>query len=802
MLATSPSIQIFLKVLSTISLMFLISACSVAPWFGCPDSTCTVSRFNSLGLEAAQEQGYLDGFSTIRKICNAFYEQQQYEDLQRCLDFYSSRINDIPYQTYISDKEEASIYDRLEFIRQTTNITNLEVDRLLDFNRCDDAYKLADDTLNLMIDEKVVWTFSEEYRELNRQAGIASACLGKRSIAENHINIIWSQNLGVFNRTENDVAKKHAVSDVFFSLGDYDKAERFLQGSNAMGLWDIVEVGVAIYSATHGGPGNVPALDYLHVADTYSKTGEVPPDQVIPQLYRLARSYEARGIYEFANNTYQILFSNKNVKVNLPHVYYPAIASYGFSLAQTKQSAKAIPLFEEFIEKIESNRQTINASTSQIGYMHDKYKVYDELIRLLIKVDRLEDAFEYAERSKARTLVDTLETKMSFGQKNNGSKSLLENLEALELNGSVRQTDKTRSQLLNLKSTIQQDFPELSSLISVPKISFSDLEKNVPKNTSLVFFYGNEDQLFGFVLDKGKLFVESLDAHKIHESAINYSVSLRSSDSSDYKQTSQKLYSLLFQPLEKHITEASLLIVPHGELNYLPFSALYDGNRFLIEKYSYSILPSLSIVSQLQRRSERPKTNNALILGNPFRKSTLNLEMSELEAQAISSIVISDTKLEGVNASETAFKELAKDYGLIHFAGHASFDEEYPLNSALLMSADAENDGALTLAEIYDMNLNADLVTLSACETGLGKVFSGDEVVSLTQGLLFAGANSIVSSLWKVSDEETGYLMLNFYNGMNYLPKYKALQEAQIEMIHNINEHPYYWAAFQYTGVL
>jgi CHAT domain-containing protein len=783
-------------------LAILTTACSFSPWIGCRDSECIVNRFNEVGYVKADENGYFDAFYKINKVCDAFYEQQRYADLQECLGFYANRIKLIPYQSGISDREQASTWDVLEYVRQTSRSTNMEVNILLDFNRCDEAYSLSKQGIELIYKESSPFVFDAEFRELNRLAGIAAACLGNKSLAEKHINLIWNLTLGVFNRSERDVLKKHAVSDIFFAMGEYSKSERILKGSVAMDLWDMFELGVAVYSATNPGPTNIAAFDYMHVANTYNKSGEIPSDQVIPQLYRIARLYEALESYTLANQMYKALFSNKNVKEKFPNIYYPAIASYGFSLSTYGSHKQSISLFEEFIDKVESNRQTINASTSQIGYMHDKYKVYNELIRLLIKDGQIEKALEYAERSKSRTLVDTLETKMSFGSRRTQANDLLEKLDKLELNSSIRETESSRSETAILKTRLQDEYPELASLVSVPTVNLEDLSKHIPSGTSLVFYYGHADQLYGFVQDNNQVYVEKLDAIQVKEALIQLSVSLRTPDSKDYKETAIALNNLIFAPLEKYISNTNLVIVPHGELNYLPFSALHDGKRFLIEKYSYGLLPSLSIADQLKRRSDKVVTNTALVIGNPAVDSASQLKMSALESQAVSQMVISDTHLEGASASETAFKNLAKDFGLIHFAGHASFDAQYPLNSALLMSSDDANDGALTLSEIYDMDLNADLVTLSACETGLGKVLSGDEVVSLTQGLLYAGANSVVSSLWKVSDEETGYLMLNFYSGMQDLPKYKALQAAQKEILAHVNEHPYYWAAFQYTGGL
>ena len=116
------------------------------------------------------------------------------------------------------------------------------------------------------------------------------------------------------------------------------------------------------------------------------------------------------------------------------------------------------------------------------------------------------------------------------------------------------------------------------------------------------------------------------------------------------------------------------------------------------------------------------------------------------------------------------------------------------------MASDGKNDGKLTVGELYDLHLPADLVTLSACETALGKVANGDDVVGFTRGLLYAGANSIVSSLWKVDDKATSILMQQFYQSLRETNKRSALRAAQLKVKDSYNAHPYFWAAFQIIG--
>ena len=121
------------------------------------------------------------------------------------------------------------------------------------------------------------------------------------------------------------------------------------------------------------------------------------------------------------------------------------------------------------------------------------------------------------------------------------------------------------------------------------------------------------------------------------------------------------------------------------------------------------------------------------------------------------------------------------------------------MQSALLLSPDPHSNGLLTVDKLYSMQLGANLITLSACETGLSKIANGDDLVGLTRGFLYAGASSIVASLWKVDDRATAYLMIRFYQGMQKTNKLDALRKAQLETRKKY-PHPYYWASFQLTG--
>ena len=152
-------------------------------------------------------------------------------------------------------------------------------------------------------------------------------------------------------------------------------------------------------------------------------------------------------------------------------------------------------------------------------------------------------------------------------------------------------------------------------------------------------------------------------------------------------------------------------------------------------------------------------------------------------------------------ATEEAFKRLAPGFRYIHVASHGEFNASDALQSRLMLVKSDSDDGSLSVGELYGVRLDADLVTLSACETGLGKVLNGDDVLGLTRGFLYAGTSNVAASHWPVDDLATAELMKRFYqNLLKGVPMLDALRQAQIEIRREF-PHPFYWAAFFLTGL-
>jgi len=181
-------------------------------------------------------------------------------------------------------------------------------------------------------------------------------------------------------------------------------------------------------------------------------------------------------------------------------------------------------------------------------------------------------------------------------------------------------------------------------------------------------------------------------------------------------------------------------------------------------------------------------------------------ELTEQEVQEVSALFEKKLVLTGQQATKTSVKSQSPKYDLLHFSTHGEMIESNPLKSNLRFTPSGRDDGKLTVSEIFDMEIKANLVMLSACETALvrsevGDFPLGDDLVGLSRAFIHAGAPSVVASLWKVSDESTVELMRAFYRNIKTMSKSEALQRAQLDLMKSdLCFHPYFWAPFILLG--
>ena len=301
------------------------------------------------------------------------------------------------------------------------------------------------------------------------------------------------------------------------------------------------------------------------------------------------------------------------------------------------------------------------------------------------------------------------------------------------------------------------------------------------------------------------------------------------------KQRGRHLYDLLVRPARPQLAKARRwLISPDGPLHSLPFAALVSGNRYLAESKPIHIVASAAVYKEIKatRSKQSPAAMDLLAVGDPLypdgpknqAETTGDPQVQDAlrrglhlkplpatrgEVEAISKLYPGGRILLGNEATEEATKSLAPKARRLHFACHGLLDERFPLNSALALSIpehpqEGHDNGLLQAWEIFDeLRLDADLVTLSACDSGLGKEMGGEGLVGLVRAFQFAGSRSVLASLWSISDVSTARLMQRFYRHLHDgKSKDEALRAAQTDTIREKSgsAHPFHWAAFELFG--
>ncbi|QPJ60538.1 MAG: CHAT domain-containing protein [Candidatus Nitronauta litoralis] len=506
-------------------------------------------------------------------------------------------------------------------------------------------------------------------------------------------------------------------------------------------------------------------------------------------------------------------------RYNIKEVLWRALRGQGACLKEAGKQAEAIAAYKQGVDVVDSMRASIKVEEFQNGFLTDKQDIYKELILLLLDAGQTQASFEYAERAKARSFIDLLgNQKMSLkddvGQKMydslTGQKQVIRQAEEELANTEGEEEVKkaqtklvaARTRYQDLLIEVKEKSPQISNFVTVESITLEKLTSMLAPDVSLVEYLVTERELVAWVITtKGiKVVRTPIKEIELVEAITDYRN--RMQNVAPLEEQSKSLYKLVVTPVLPYLAGTRVVgIVPHSHLHYLSFSSLYDGESYLIEKHPLFFSPSASVLEYTFKRKQKHEGPiKVLAMGNPDL-GTLNydLPLAELEANAIRWDFPEVTILTREKASESWLQKNISDYQIIHIASHGEFDPVNPLFSSLKLARDDEADGNFEVNEVFSLDIKADLVTLSACQTGLGEITGGDELVGLNRAFIYAGTHAIVSSLWRVSDISTAVLIKHFYR--NYIKENKgeSLRKAQLQ-VKRLYPHPSYWAGFILTG--
>jgi CHAT domain-containing protein len=352
-----------------------------------------------------------------------------------------------------------------------------------------------------------------------------------------------------------------------------------------------------------------------------------------------------------------------------------------------------------------------------------------------------------------------------------------------------------------LLTQLKLQAPEVASLVSVDVATLEEIQSLLGSDTTLVEYFVTKKDSLAFIITCKGFGVVTLNVSREDLTEKINAFRRFASLKNPHAKSLQQLHEWLIAPLKPHLTTSHLAIVPHGILHYLPFAALTDGHRYLSDDYTLETLPSASVLRFLPEK-RKLETGTVLALGNPTTTELMPaLHYAEQEVNTIAQLYGTQALL-GAVATESAVLSQAGQVEILHIAAHGKYNPHNPLFSTLYLAPDAQHDGRLEVHEIYSLDLTTatNLVVLSACQTQMGQLSKGDELVALSRAFLYAGTPSVMASLWSVDDRVTGLLMERFYIHLRAgMTKAEALRQAQME-VRSEHPHPYYWAAFVLTG--
>jgi CHAT domain-containing protein len=360
------------------------------------------------------------------------------------------------------------------------------------------------------------------------------------------------------------------------------------------------------------------------------------------------------------------------------------------------------------------------------------------------------------------------------------------------------------AQLLRHQRRLLSADAELASLQGAAPADIEAVVEVLPEDGALLEYYVARGVVYAFLLDRGGLGVRRvsrLDDLRELQQQLGFQLDKfrlgpeyveqfgRFLDEST-RVLLRRLYDELLAPLEAHLDLRHLVVVPHGILHHLPFHALHDGKRYLLDRCAISYAPSATAFRLCSLRRPRPM-NRSLVLGVPDQRAPLILE----EVRAVHEQLPDLRLLLGEEATAEALARFGGGCRILHLATHGLHRSDNPMFSAIQMGG-----SRLSLMDLYGIRLEAELAVLSGCGTGISAVRGGDELVGLTRGLLYAGARAVVATLWDVNDESTARFMKRFYRHLLTSERSaEALRETQLELREDF-PHPYHWAPFLLVG--
>jgi len=531
----------------------------------------------------------------------------------------------------------------------------------------------------------------------------------------------------------------------------------------------------------------------------------------------LEKQLQAKDRYKEALSIYESIDADQNTQI----AYVRLGRCYG-AMRRFKESSESYLNSVEALERIRSRLYEVKHETKFFDYWD---RGYHYAIKDLYRIGKCQEIYKYIEMIRARSFLDMIASDEVKVGKSKHAMFLKKEAEfkkyKAEMEKKIACSDDT-IQIATLRGQLEQEWqsidalvdekeryePELVSLTKVNSLDLQEIQNLLDDKNTMLEYYYDDEVIFLFMITSKKTQLFKLTESPV--SGYREGLSIRDEvrgfrdaimTGGEIERRSRKLYNLLFAPVEDLIETKNLVIIPNNFLHYLPFQALKDEHgKYLLEKYCISYMPSASMMKYLKNKNKK-KGDKLLAFGNPRTgyKDYKSIPLAAEEVKNIQQLYEKSTVFIGAEATEDNFQRWAPEYNILHLACHSELNAEKPLFSSLLLAPRDENDGRLEVHEIFTMDLKADLVVLSACQTALGNLTKGDELVGLSRAFIYAGTPTVLSSLWVIQDESTSYLMTEFYKNLRKYSKAEALRRAQRSTKKKYSS-PYHWASFVLIG--
>ncbi len=591
-------------------------------------------------------------------------------------------------------------------------------------------------------------------------------------------------------------------------------------------------------------------------------------DLVSQTLSNIADVFYSQGNYdkalEFAERAGEVA-----KQIGSPERLWPPRTIAGKAHSARNRPEQARLAFEEAIAVIENIRGKLaGTEQQQEQFFENKLTPYQGMVKLLTSQNKNAEALAYAERAKARILLDVLRSgrvniaKAMTAQEQERERKLNSDLVLLntrisreslrsqpasshlaEING---QLQKARLDYEAFQTSLYVAHPELKvQRGQAQPVTAEEIAGLLPDaNCALLEYVVTEEKVYLYVSTKTgvanqstldlKAYLLDIKRKDLTERVERFRKQLATRDLG-FRDSAREMYDLLLKPANAQINgKTSLVVVPDDVLWEFPFQALQSAqNRFVLEDYAISYAPSLTVLREMIKlRRKRTYTTrdsvSLLAMGNPAlgSKTTERVKLTHVD-ERLDRLPEAENEVKtlaqlygaarskvyvGADAREDRLKAVAPQFAILHLATHGILNDVSPMYSQIVLAQDEGNvgeDGLLEAWEIMKLDLKADLVVLSACETARGRVGAGEGMIGLTWALFVAGSPTTVVSHWKVDSVSTTQLMLEFHrnlrkemnSGKKEIGAARALQQAAMKLLRsNEYRHPFYWAAFVVMG--